>query len=168
MTDDFTGKVLPEQESHGAGWETATVGQDLPPCESMGTSPLYHTPVGPVYAQTPQGSRLAGRIQREMTDMLIFSKHVSERKHHYRVLDAWGFDAGVVEQLARVGVQRIVVLVDDIGQKEECTFDTLLQHGIRLDLGHGEQIVLPRHFFTASPLQSVLFDGEEVSLPWTF
>ena len=76
-----------------------------------------------------------------------FTKTVNRRRHFFQKLQGWAFDTAVVRAMVRWNVTRIVLKVQNPKDELTVDFDEFNTNATRIDYGHGEQLVLPEHFF---------------------
>gem|GEM_PF-1541843 len=89
----------------------------------------------------------------------IFTKKVNRSKHFLRVLQAWGSDLSVLQELKRQGC-KLVRLIESSGLIYEAPLQLIFERGIVKDLGYGPQLFLPeKEWEIKDPAQGGLFDG---------
>jgi len=103
----------------------------------------------PCRVKTPTGERTIGCVVDGPHGPELV-KHVRESKHLFRSADAWGLDAKRAEDLRQSGVLSVRVHDLETGVSYHVSLDYLLEHGFRLDFGHGEQVFLPRRLWARS------------------
>lgn len=98
---------------------------------------------------SPQGSKFAGIIA-EDNGKKIFKKKVDPQVHFFRNLNAWGFQAELIDVFKSNNVEEIHV--EDNSKKYVTNLFTLIRNGIYGDYGHGRQIFLPLKFWTETKM----------------
>lgn len=76
-----------------------------------------------------------------------FTKSVERRIHFFRKLQGYAIDKAVISRLPQKGVRFVVVKEKDTGDTYRVPLAEYLEHGIPLNHGFGEQIVLPLSYF---------------------
>ncbi len=82
-----------------------------------------------------------------MDDKGIFRKEVSKSRHLLKVMNAWGIDMGVVNQIAS-SCKEIRIREKESGTIYSCSFATFKEKGVIRNFV-GEQMFLPLKYFTA-------------------
>jgi hypothetical protein len=77
----------------------------------------------------------------------IFRKKVSGSKHLLKMMDAWGIDSSIVDELEKQGVAEIRIKDIETESVYKTSLDVFLGHSVSRDFGAGEQRFLSRKFF---------------------
>lgn len=95
---------------------------------------------------TPQGVRIVGEVVKRNGN-LVFEKVVNKSAHLLRILDAWGIQKEVLDNL----INKEIKVISIFDREEEKTYrietDRFLEYAITKDLGHGEQYFCKRKYF---------------------
>lgn len=81
----------------------------------------------------------------------VFRKVVSSSRHRLKVMDAWGIDKRVVDELDG-SCKEIKIKDDETGIVYHCTFETFKEIGVLRDFV-GEQVFLPLKYFKHESVQ---------------
>lgn len=79
----------------------------------------------------------------------IYRKRVNSQKHRLRVMDAYGIDKAIVEELKLLKTHSVRIQEEDTGKILDVSFDFFCQMGIERDLD-GVQVFLPVRYFNVS------------------
>lgn len=82
-------------------------------------------------------------------DNNVFTKKVKASKHLLYKADAWGIDLNAFNKHLKEA--QIVITDIESNKTYRTQGSTYLAHGFTDNLGYGEQIFLPRKFFTVDP-----------------
>lgn len=77
----------------------------------------------------------------------IFRKKVSGSKHLLKMMDAWGIDKYIVEELKKQEVEEIRIKDIETDSVYKTSLDVFLGHSVERNFGAGEQLFLSRKFF---------------------
>jgi len=83
----------------------------------------------------------AGRICAEI-DGTILIKRVSGEIHRLRQPKAWAYDTTIIEQARASGVERLVIVDTDNGDRYETSLPNFYENMGKLNRGFGEQVFL--------------------------
>ena len=103
----------------------------------------------PCRIHTPAGERTIGRVVDGPAGLELV-RHVRGSRHLFRAADAWGLDLAKAEALLADGVKSVRVVDVETRVTYSVPLDYLLEHGLRLDLGHGPQVFLRRSRWSQS------------------
>ena len=90
-----------------------------------------------------------GRITGSITRGVLV-RYANAERHMLRFPHGWAFDKSILDQAAAAGVKEILV-IDEYSKKNYTTsLATMLEEGIFVDRGFGEQRCLPLKFWKVS------------------
>lgn len=94
------------------------------------------------------GEKCIGSVEGE-----TYRKKVRGSVHKHRVLNAWGFDLGIIKNLKTKGVRVVEVIDMEIPEGYTAPIDLVLEKGIVREFGHGWQIFLPLSYWVKNSEQ---------------
>jgi hypothetical protein len=80
----------------------------------------------------------------------IYRKRVDSKKHRLRVMNAYGIDSGIVEELKTLECQEIRILETDTQQVLSIPFNQFVALAVERNF-EGSQKFLPVHYFKYEP-----------------
>ncbi|WP_304459691.1 hypothetical protein [Alicyclobacillus sendaiensis] len=79
----------------------------------------------------------------------------SRQAHYYRKYGGYGVQLSILEQLSKDGVDFIVV-EEDTGAVYRTSVNTMWRHGIPVNDGYGDQLILPDKYWEIIPQGQML------------
>lgn len=77
----------------------------------------------------------------------VLSKKVNSKVHRLRTFNGYAFDRDIIEAADLEGCQTIRIIETDTGVQLEASMRQMLEKGVEINYGHGEQLALPGSYW---------------------
>lgn len=77
----------------------------------------------------------------------IYRKTVDKNKHLLKIMDAWGIQSTVIDELKDLGCEEIRIKETQEEEVYSIGFETFMYHAVERDFGAGKQRFVSRKFF---------------------
>jgi len=74
-------------------------------------------------------------------------KHVSKKKHYFKNMQGWGYDAAILREAAKDGIKEIVIHDNDEDKTYKTLLDTFFEFGVPVNYGYEDQLILPGRYW---------------------
>ena len=90
-----------------------------------------------------------GQVTGSLENGTLVKRGVDPHRHQLRKPPGWAIDHAHLKKMVEVDAWGIVLFTTD-GQMWTASLDIVLKHALRIDRGHGVQIVLPLTHWTVT------------------